>query len=60
MELHDPSKKPTIKAVNCPSYFAEAPKGVSEMEDNPAWHSRAMTAEMLQAYTQEILSGVPK
>jgi transketolase len=33
-------------------------KGVAEMEDNPAWHSRAMTAEMLQAYTQEILSGV--
>lgn len=33
-------------------------KGVAEMEDNPAWHSRAMTAEMLQAYTQQILSGV--
>jgi transketolase len=30
-------------------------KGVAEMEDNPAWHSRAMTAEMLEAYTQEIL-----
>ena len=25
MELHDPSKKPAIEAVSCPSYFAEAP-----------------------------------
>jgi transketolase len=33
-------------------------KGVAEMEDNPAWHSRTMTTEMLEAYTQEILSGV--
>jgi transketolase len=33
-------------------------KGVAEMEDNPAWHSRAMTAEMLESYTQEILGGV--
>jgi transketolase len=33
-------------------------KGVAEMEDNPGWHSRAMTAEMLAAYTQEILMGV--
>jgi transketolase len=33
-------------------------KGVAEMEDNPAWHSRSMTAEMLETYTQEILSGV--
>jgi transketolase len=33
-------------------------KGVAEMEDNPGWHSRAMTPEMLEAYTQEILSGV--
>lgn len=35
-------------------------KGVAEMEDNPAWHSRAMTTEMLEAYTQEILGGVPQ
>lgn len=33
-------------------------KGVAEMEDNPAWHSRALTAEMLDSYTQEILAGV--
>lgn len=33
-------------------------KGVSEMEDNPAWHSRAITAEMLDSYTQEVLGGV--
>ena len=33
-------------------------KGVAEMEDNPGWHSRAMTVEMLHAYSQEILSGV--
>jgi transketolase len=33
-------------------------KGVAEMEDNPDWHSRAMTVEMLHAYSQEILSGV--
>ena len=32
-------------------------QGVAEMEDNPGWHSRAMTVEMLEAYTQEILSG---
>ena len=30
-------------------------KGVAEMEDNPGWHSRAMTAEMLDAYSREIL-----
>jgi transketolase len=35
-------------------------KGVAEMEDNPAWHSRAMTTEMLKAYTQEILNGVTR
>jgi transketolase len=35
-------------------------KGVAEMEDNPAWHSRAMTGEMLEAYTQEILRKVPQ
>lgn len=33
-------------------------KGVAEMEDNPGWHSRTMTAEMLQSYTDEILRGV--
>lgn len=33
-------------------------KGVAEMENNPAWHSRAMTPQMLDIYTQEILSGV--
>lgn len=33
-------------------------KGVAEMEDNPGWHSRALTVEMLNAYTQEILGGV--
>lgn len=33
-------------------------KGVADMEDNPAWHSRAMTAEMLKSYTDEILRGV--
>jgi transketolase len=33
-------------------------KGVAEMEDNPGWHSRTMTVEMLAAYTQEILTGV--
>jgi transketolase len=35
-------------------------KGVAEMEDNPGWHSRAMTPEMLEAYTQEILAGVTR
>lgn len=33
-------------------------KGVAEMEDNPGWHSRTMTVEMLDAYTQEIFAGV--
>lgn len=33
-------------------------KGVAEMEDNPAWHSRAMTTEMLEGYTQELLREV--
>ncbi len=32
-------------------------KGVAEMENNPGWHSRAMTVEMLEAYTREVLSG---
>lgn len=32
-------------------------KGVAEMENNPAWHSRAMSAEMLRSYTREILAG---
>jgi transketolase len=33
-------------------------KGVAEMENNPGWHSRSMSGEMLEAYVREILSGV--
>src|SRR5436309_706016 len=40
MELHDPSKKPAIEAVSCPSYFAEAPNCLGEEESHFHTESR--------------------
>ena len=66
MELHDPSKKPTIKAVSCPSYFAEAPKQCGRGPENlhgpyqyaRAFHDNRYIGELFTKRLGQVVQGL--